>query len=634
MGTIADKLTLLNTSKINFKEMLQYANSNITDETTFRDYVKGVFDAYINILNNPDDLFNALPKKAVAAGTSQSISGTIEAPMRITLKASELSQDATPTPDSPQDIHTISGDNSVVVCGKNLFNKDNISTNFSWNFNASAVLNSDKSVTITANSNNQVHYMVILPVYHYEVGKTYTISVKNNNSDGVGYLRMFYSSWQTQYENGSKTSITFTVQEGDQTDLGIGIYLNTNAVVTFYDFQIEEGSTATEYEPYVSQIAPINLPVENLFDINNEHKVVINPATGIERYGLRFKAPNKKVSVSGNWRSGLSLTYRLITNNVASNYVSILANTTISVIDEIVIYCGDDNVKMSSIVPNLQIEISDKPNSYTPYGTTPIEYCKIGNYEDEFILASGKNLFDIDTFKNLSTFNTYETHNNIECLKLVGRTITYNLNCKENTQYTFQFKYIDKTTADIGIFQFLYSDGTASDIRYSGQMTTSGTIYSATSTANKTITGIKWDAWNAGNSIYIDKNSMQLELGTSASSYEPYGTNQWYLKKNIGKVVLDGTENFTSAGTSGTDYRYNKTLSNLNIPNATTNNGLCISNYFQNVTIDTSKKWGAFYINGNWLVFYDSYIPHFLKGGYKFNSIVCEYFILVSKNMY
>ena len=43
----------------------------------------------------------------------------------------------------------------------------------------------------------------------------------------------------------------------------------------------------------------------------------------------------------------------------------------------------------------------------------------------------------------------------------------------------------------------------------------------------------------------------------------------------------------------------------MNIPNATTNNGLCISNYFQNVTIDTSKKWGTFYINGNWLVFYD-----------------------------
>lgn len=87
--------------------------------------------------------------------------------------------------------------------------------------------------------------------------------------------------------------------------------------------------------------------------------------------------------------------------------------------------------------------------------------------------------------------------------------------------------------------------------------------------------------------------------------YKSKSNNKWYLHKEIGKVVLNGSENFISAGTSGTDYRYNKTLSSLNIPNATTNNALCMANYFQNLTIKTDKKWGAFYINGNWLVFYD-----------------------------
>ena len=45
-------------------------------------------------------------------------------------------------------------------------------------------------------------------------------------------------------------------------------------------------------------------------------------------------------------------------------------------------------------ITNIQVEVGTKANHYTPYGTTPIKMCDIGDYEDGFVRTSGKNLFD------------------------------------------------------------------------------------------------------------------------------------------------------------------------------------------------------------------------------------------------
>lgn len=70
------------------------------------------------------------------------------------------------------------------------------------------------------------------------------------------------------------------------------------------------------------------------------------------------------------------------------------------------LYSNVTNTSNSSIVKfsNIQLEKGTKKNSFTPYGTTPIEYSKIGNYKDQFIRTSGKNLFDKD---NATTYAKY-----------------------------------------------------------------------------------------------------------------------------------------------------------------------------------------------------------------------------------
>ena len=131
----ATKLTYLNETKSQLKDMINYGlptENQITNETTFRNYVKGIFEAFIESLRDSTTLYTNLPKIS-GNGTQITLNDTANAPMRITLKASELSQDATPTPDTPQDIHTISGDNEIVVNGKNLCDYD-INTNLTHDY--------------------------------------------------------------------------------------------------------------------------------------------------------------------------------------------------------------------------------------------------------------------------------------------------------------------------------------------------------------------------------------------------------------------------------------------------------------------------------------------------------------------
>lgn len=114
---ISDKLTYLNETKSQLKDMINYGlddNNKITNSTTFRNYVSSIFNAFLEALKTPDTLFTNLPKKS-GTGANITLNDTANAPMRIELGATELTQAGTPTPSSPQDIHTISGSNKVVV---------------------------------------------------------------------------------------------------------------------------------------------------------------------------------------------------------------------------------------------------------------------------------------------------------------------------------------------------------------------------------------------------------------------------------------------------------------------------------------------------------------------------------------
>ena len=81
----------------------------------------GVNNNLENIPKLLDGYWETLPK-VTGEGTSITLDNTKEGKMKINLKGN-TSQEGTPTPETPQNIHVVSGENNIVVCGENLLDE-------------------------------------------------------------------------------------------------------------------------------------------------------------------------------------------------------------------------------------------------------------------------------------------------------------------------------------------------------------------------------------------------------------------------------------------------------------------------------------------------------------------------------
>ena len=110
-------------------EVTNGANGDVVDVQV--DGTSVVDDGVANIIladikQELEDMYNLLPK---VSGTGETITldGTVAGKMLINLKGN-TSQEGTPTPETPQDIHVVSGDNSIEV-GNNVFDISAITPN-------------------------------------------------------------------------------------------------------------------------------------------------------------------------------------------------------------------------------------------------------------------------------------------------------------------------------------------------------------------------------------------------------------------------------------------------------------------------------------------------------------------------
>ena len=219
---------------------------------------------------------------------------------------------------------------------------------------------------------------------------------------------------------------------------------------------------------------------------------------------------------------------------------------------------GDTNEQQ--LLDSIQIEIGSTATTYEQYkGNTyevnlgNIELNKIGDYKDSIKKSNGKNLFDS---ANANLINAY-----------VDTTITSNANsktlyipCENNTTYTISRTLISGRFA-IATTNELPTSGTTTYNRINNNSATSLTLTSDNN--SKYIVVWYYNANNTGG--YTEeqlRNSIMINEGSTALPYEPYG-KVWYRKKNIGKVVLNGSENWTNFTTvTGSS----NTMSQIDLP--------------------------------------------------------------------
>ena len=215
---------------------------------------------------------------------------------------------ASPNPSYPQDIHTISGNNSVVVEGKNL------------------------AKSFYVNNRTSAYQGVLYVDFNLEPNTTYTISFNGTNEDKYYFNENIFTTAPyitITNERFTKTLTTkSSIPTGGYID-GQGWLIlknqsgNTNANI-FSEVQLEKGSTATTYTPYVSQTNPINLGEYELGTIGDyKNEFVRSGGENLCDYDINTDYTNQYLDNSGNWVTAVGYTYTKQKINITAKTISV-----------------------------------------------------------------------------------------------------------------------------------------------------------------------------------------------------------------------------------------------------------------------------------------------------------------------
>lgn len=155
-------------------------------------------------------------------------------------------------------------------------------------------------------------------------------------------------------------------------------------------------------------------------------------------------------------------------------------------------------VAMGYTITNVQLEISTTATDYEPYGG----------------VVDGKNLFNI---KNIPLAVVLVDDTSFKCQGLSGTLFDYDF--KANTQYTISC-IIKHNTAGYGQYiRVYYTDGTYTSLTTDK---TENTYLKITTPSDKTVSNLtlKYSTY----AIVTTISELQIEEGSTATSYEPYGS--------------------------------------------------------------------------------------------------------------
>ena len=157
----------------------------------------------------------------------------------------------------------------LTTTGKNLFD---VNKGFTTVWQCSYTIGSDGSITIKPTSTSGVSYIVTETI-ELEVGKTYRLTWNETGNTRTSYM------WLEGTTNGGVYNINkpFTVQEG-KNRVRLAMYVDNtslNNTVTFKPL-LEQGTSATTYEPYKTNILTVNEEVElrGIGDVKDELNLI------------------------------------------------------------------------------------------------------------------------------------------------------------------------------------------------------------------------------------------------------------------------------------------------------------------------------------------------------------------------
>lgn len=325
----------------------------------------------------------------------------------------QTSQTGTPTPSSPIPINVVSGDNEINICGKNLFVPTLKVDDTNISATRCTVSLSGDEYTFSATGTDMYFGNIVASGTSYQnvFGTLYDVEditnlvFKPTNTDFDKNYVCFYDKNkvslgfnQINNSTGLITPVTNTKYIGFR--IGKGASVSGTSYST--KFQLEKGSTATTYEPYIGNTYPLYLGVENLFS-GTLYNTQVASNGGIASSTNRIANVNVGGTSSTYLQAG---TYTLsipnldyctaLTKNSGGTILDNFANSwqtlpfTFTLTQAGYLYFTGRKSDNSTITASDYTAQVNKGSQVNHISTTPIELCKIGTYQDYIYKEDGK----------------------------------------------------------------------------------------------------------------------------------------------------------------------------------------------------------------------------------------------------
>ena len=563
MGTTAEKLTYLNETKNQLKTVINYTGAGLDNET-FRQYPEKLYDKYLDILKDGGaELFSTLPQ-VIDSGTSLTLSNTANTKIDLELKPSALEQ------------ATTTGKNLNFTPYANGTSKVTNGITFTVDDEGKVIAND----TATSTAYFYLHTHDISPYWNLPQD-TYIISGCPSGGGNSTYQMGFrlYNNMTLVTEvvdNGNGVTLDTTSYTYNRIMLFIAVFNGQQCDnLTFKPMVRKASITDGSFEPYTNGPSPNPDYPQTVHSISGDNTIEIvgkNLFDGLLEVGSYDTGTGGKVPAYVNYRNvniisvkpntkytfsinGVSQKYCLYYYDSNKTFVSsdlTLTTGTFTTPNNcyyVNIRCFQADYTDNYATLKVQLEQGETATTYVEYkeqylpltlGT--LEVCKIDSYEDEFYIPSGKNLFEpnkaiVKTIISYASTNLLSGSNNTTVSINNNNTLSGTASPYIAIAIPFKFE-ANKTiynNAYVGERSLLIYDN-------SGNVISNISAPTVSYTPSTTFEGYLGLGVKSGVNVTGEKVMFSYE---SSVNFEPYGS-KWYLKKNIGKVVLDGSESWSN----------------------------------------------------------------------------------------
>ncbi len=257
MGTTSEKLTYLNTTKGLIKDSINLTGANILSTDTFRSYATKLKNGLVDIINNGiDTLYDNFPK-VTAEGTEIALNNTYEAPIKLNVVKGDTQQDSYSGKNLCSNAFYESTNTARFV-----IDKSKLQQTFTLSYISDTTANNGVIYLFTDGTNRGTLNFSIKQTAN--VREYVTIAVENENWNNIQEAT---NVWITSYVSGAGHTTSNLVKQA----------------------QIENGSSMTDYEPYVGGIAsPSPDYPQEVKVVNGLQNVSVSDGTNTTNYEVNL----------------------------------------------------------------------------------------------------------------------------------------------------------------------------------------------------------------------------------------------------------------------------------------------------------------------------------------------------------